>query len=134
VIRRRLAAVALVALSLAGCGGGEEEDAAGVATGLDLATTGSLETALPETTSAPVVVPVPEPGRPIGPTSRGSDVKALQEALLELGFKPGKADGFFGVRTRKAVIAFQREHGLRADGLVGPKTAQAINEALAAAG
>jgi peptidoglycan hydrolase-like protein with peptidoglycan-binding domain len=134
VIGRRVAAVALVALSLAGCGGGEEEDAVSVPTGVDLGSTGALETALPETTSAPLVVPIPEEGRPIGPTTRGTDVRRLQEALLELGYKPGKADGFFGAKTRKAVIAFQREHGLEDDGLVGPKTAQAINEALAAAG
>jgi peptidoglycan hydrolase-like protein with peptidoglycan-binding domain len=127
----RRVAVALAALALAGCGGGEDEAAPGTGGDLDLDTTGIIETALPETTAAPIVVPVPERGRPIGPTSQGADVKAVQQALLELGYKPGKADGAFGQRTRKAVIAFQREHGLKADGLVGPKTARALNEALA---
>ncbi len=40
------------------------------------------------------------------------NVKALQKALLEAGFKPGGADGVLGYQTYQAVDAFQRSKGL----------------------
>ena len=48
--------------------------------------------------------------------SRGAAVKRLQEGL-GIG-----ADGIFGGGTAKAVMAFQTEKGLDADGLAGPET------------
>jgi peptidoglycan hydrolase-like protein with peptidoglycan-binding domain len=54
--------------------------------------------------------------------SEGPDVKDLQEALIELDFKPGKPDGVFGVYTDSAVRSFQTWAQLLADGIVGPKT------------
>jgi hypothetical protein len=64
--------------------------------------------------------------------STGSTVTELQHALTTLGYDPGKADGSFGPTTQAAVQKFQTDKGLPADGVVGPKTATAINEALAA--
>jgi peptidoglycan hydrolase-like protein with peptidoglycan-binding domain len=32
------------------------------------------------------------------------------------------ADGIFGKRTKNAVIAFQKQFGLSADGIIGPAT------------
>ncbi len=64
---------------------------------------------------------------------RGSDVLALQEALSFLGFRPGPTDGWFGSKTRAAVVEFQRKSGLYADGVVGPKTKKALEKALEAA-
>ncbi|HHY35525.1 MAG TPA: LysM peptidoglycan-binding domain-containing protein [Firmicutes bacterium] len=64
--------------------------------------------------------------------SRGSDVLALQEALALLGFRPGPADGWFGSKTRAAVVEFQRKSGLYADGIVGPNTRKALEKALEA--
>lgn len=52
----------------------------------------------------------------------GSDVKAVQARLRKLGFLDGKADGIFGKLTRKAVLAFQKDQGIKADGIVGPVT------------
>ncbi len=43
-------------------------------------------------------------------------IRSVQESLLLLGFQPGPIDGVFGARTRAAVRAYQREHGLREDG------------------
>lgn len=54
--------------------------------------------------------------------SRGTDVRDLQLSLLRLGYNPGPADGIFGFKTKQAVIMFQRDNGLTADGIVGPLT------------
>lgn len=52
--------------------------------------------------------------------SRGDDVKVLQNALHLI------ADGIFSKITREAVLAYQKEHGLVADGIVGEKTWKVI--------
>jgi hypothetical protein len=49
------------------------------------------------------------PGRP-------SAVKLAQLGLLLHGYNPGVADGKMGDKTRNAIRAFQRNHGLPADG------------------
>jgi peptidoglycan L-alanyl-D-glutamate endopeptidase CwlK len=56
----------------------------------------------------------------------GRAVKALQAALLERGFNPGRVDGEFGGGTQAAVLAFQRSEGLLADGIAGPRTQAAL--------
>lgn len=56
----------------------------------------------------------------------GNDVKRLQEVLNSLGYDCGEADGIFGSKTKAAVIAFQKAHGLTADGVVGMKTRDAL--------
>jgi N-acetylmuramoyl-L-alanine amidase len=57
---------------------------------------------------------------------QGDDIKALQERLDELNFKPGTIDGIFGKVTQDAVIRFQRAADLDADGIVGPETREAL--------
>jgi peptidoglycan hydrolase-like protein with peptidoglycan-binding domain len=66
--------------------------------------------------------------RLLKPGSKGKQVAALQTKLNSLGFDAGKADGKFGPRTKAAVIAFQKSHNLRADGVAGPKTLAAIDQ------
>ena len=44
----------------------------------------------------------------------GDDVLALQQRLLDLGFKVGKLDGRFGHQTEQAVRDFQRNVGVPA--------------------
>ena len=54
--------------------------------------------------------------------SEGSEVRALQKRLKELGYLSGSVDGSFGVATQAAVIAFQQNNGLTADGKAGTAT------------
>lgn len=54
--------------------------------------------------------------------SQGKDVKDIQQRLIALGYLSGEADGLFGPDTESAVEAFQNQHSLPADGIVGPST------------
>ena len=57
----------------------------------------------------------------------------LQQALNRLGTEPPLTiDGSFGPVTAAIVRAFQRAHGLEADGKLGPQTMVTIEKALAA--
>jgi hypothetical protein len=60
--------------------------------------------------------------------SRGEGVRELQERLRGLGYDPGTADGHFGYLTNDAVKVFQRDHGLRVDGVAGPEVWSALKE------
>lgn len=80
--------------------------------------------------------PVPEPSEPkedksstnTKPTlkrgSKGEYVTALQTKLLQKGYDLGKygIDGDFGSATEAAVKQFQKDHGLKVDGIVGANT------------
>lgn len=73
----------------------------------------------------------PEYGRVVGkPPLRKGDmgwrVTALQEALIAHGADI-IADSQYGNRTKRAVAAFQAEHGLTVDGIAGPQTAGKLN-------
>ncbi len=63
--------------------------------------------------------------------SKGTRVTKLQEALNQLGFSAGKADGRYGTGTQQAVAAFQRAQGLSVDGKAGKQTLQRIEKVLA---
>jgi N-acetylmuramoyl-L-alanine amidase len=58
----------------------------------------------------------------------GDDVFALQRRLLELGFKTGRVDGYFGPRTEAGLRDFQRNVGIPADGTCGPATLRALSQ------
>lgn len=58
----------------------------------------------------------------------GDDVFALQRRLLELGFKTGRVDGYFGPRTEAGLRDFQRNFGIPADGTCGPATLKALTQ------
>lgn len=59
--------------------------------------------------------------------SAGSEVKALQKRLLEVGFNPGEQDGEYGGGTEAAVRSFQLNKGLLADGIAGRRTLAALD-------
>lgn len=56
----------------------------------------------------------------------------LQKALNKLIIPSPdlKADGYYGPKTRKAVEAFQKDHGLTVDGVAGVITQQVIQDTL----
>ena len=58
--------------------------------------------------------------------SEGSEVKKLQQRLKDLGYLEGTADGKFGDATETAVINFQKNNGLTADGKAGTATLNKI--------
>lgn len=59
--------------------------------------------------------------------SKGNAVKALQQALTDLGLYSGSISGSFGEATRKAVIAAQKQFGIAQDGVAGPITLGYLN-------
>ena len=52
---------------------------------------------------------------------KGTEVYTMQTALIQLGYQI-EADGSFGRNTRAAVTAFQKDYGLKVDGLAGNQT------------
>ncbi len=155
--RRRLVA-ALVALVLVGAGialavvlfrGGDEgttstptttsavetTPAQTPTTSVPTQTTTTPGTTTPSTTTpgtTPPTVVLPASGKlRLGDTST-AEITQVQQALIDLGYEPGNADGVFGPATQAAVMEFQQAQGLDPDGVVGQETATALNEALAA--
>lgn len=59
------------------------------------------------------------------------DTRQIQALLVYLGYDPGEVDGLSGKNTRRAVLAFQAQEGLTADGRPGPLTQAALLEAVA---
>lgn len=61
--------------------------------------------------------------------SKGEAVKELQEKLLARGYKLQKygADGDYGSETVAAVKAFQKDWGLKVDGIAGPETLKMLD-------
>ncbi|MBU8905930.1 C40 family peptidase [Desertibacillus haloalkaliphilus] len=60
----------------------------------------------------------------------GEQVKDLQEQLKELGFYNGSISGEFDSRTETAVKAFQRQQSITVDGIAGPQTLSALEDAI----
>lgn len=62
----------------------------------------------------------------------GSEVKALQESLIKLGYSCGSygADGEFGSDTESAVKKYQKEHNLTVNGVADKNTLESIKNQL----
>ena len=80
-------------------------------------------------------VPTPEPVPEKKPTLRkggkGKWVTYAQTELINKGYSCGKtgADGKFGANTEAAVKAFQKDHNLKVDGIIGEDTWNALDGA-----
>jgi hypothetical protein len=91
----------------------------------------------------PALAPLPTIGRPgalapgaltrtlhvTSPPMLGADVLDLQKALATLGYDTGPFDGVYAVTTAGAVRAFQSARGLEVDGIAGPQTVRALEQA-----
>lgn len=58
----------------------------------------------------------------------GAEVSSLQTSLQRAGYPLGGIDGIFGSGTENALIRFQTEYGLVADGIAGPATLSKLAE------
>lgn len=75
-----------------------------------------------------------EPKKPVlkrdlyytNPMMRGDDVQDAQELLNKKGYDCGEADGIFGRKTENATKNFQTDCDLKADGIIGKRTAEAL--------
>lgn len=54
--------------------------------------------------------------------SRGAEVRAIQQKLKERSLYTGTVDGIYGTKTKDAVIKFQKQQKIAADGIAGPVT------------
>ena len=72
------------------------------------------------------IVPPQVPQRLFTEGMRGPEIQLLQARLVIRGYYRGTADGIFGPNTKKAVMQFQADEGLRVDGLAGEQTLKAL--------
>lgn len=54
--------------------------------------------------------------------AKGNITKLTQERLNDLGYNTNGIDGIFGLGTYNAVIKYQKDKGLIADGIIGKNT------------
>jgi Putative peptidoglycan binding domain len=114
--------------------GGDDEGGTTTQTVTTTAQETEPPTTTAETETAPAVTSTVPEDVTLQSGDSGDEVMRLQEALAALGYDVGEADGAFGPSTEEAVRQFQADSGITADGVAGPQTLQAINDALAATG
>lgn len=64
--------------------------------------------------------------RPV-PSTGASLVARVQDQLNRMGYDAGPVDGAMGQRTRRAIIAFQKDHGIPATGTADQRLLDAID-------
>lgn len=86
-------------------------------------------TPTPKPTPVPTINITPNPAyKTLQVGDRGDQVRAMQEKLIAYGYLAGEADGAYGNQTRRAVEAFQYQHGLSVDGIAGRNTLTVLYE------
>lgn len=65
-------------------------------------------------------------GSSIKPGQTGKEISNLQNQLKGKGFFPDQNNGIYDKKTEEAVKNFQKANGLKADGICGPQTKQAL--------
>ena len=65
-----------------------------------------------------------------GTEEQSITLASLQQSLIDMGYNLGKAgaDGVYGPRTYRAIVKFQKDNGLKRDGLIGPNTFARMRE------
>ena len=78
--------------------------------------------------------PLPKSSKPAALSGQIIKVNAtgieVQSALAAAGVYSGKIDGQIGSKTKAAIVEFQRQHNLKADGVVGQRTWTELKEYL----
>jgi len=104
---------------------GSEADLAALCTGAVPESSPAAEPTAPaQNPGGPAVWPGKFFAFPKVPAVAGADVKEWQLRMVTLGFAVD-TDGVYGPQSRSACIAFQKSHGLSADGIVGRVTWEA---------
>jgi hypothetical protein len=128
--RFSIATAAAVSVALAGCGAARVELSAPEPAPV------SADAALPAKKATPSR-PKPTPSRPFTPPAEprqaakreaSRDPRVVQKRLVALGYLPADT-GAWDARTSHAVLAFQAWEGLARDGIVGPQTLAALENA-----
>ena len=143
---RLACAMVIVAFTVAGCGNTTEERGIsgagigagagaviGAVTGLSIvqgaligAAAGGLTGVLTDESQVNLGDPVWKKKQHQQQKSTGM-VRSIQTDLATLGYDPGPADGMTGQKTTDAIIRYQRDHQLLADGTPSPELARHIS-------
>lgn len=130
-----MVSMAAVALMTAGCAtsGAKAKEANALKTRVDALETqvAALNQRLDETAlNAQSADSSPSSAR-VKPLSRARlTVRQAQKALFTAGYYKGNVDGKEGPQTQKAVKEFQQANGLKADGVIGRATSEALSRYL----
>ena len=137
----------IVAFTVAGCGSTAEESGIsgagigagagailGAVTGLSIvqgaligAAAGGLTGVLTDESKVNLGAPVWKKKQQQQQQTSNSMVRSIQTDLATLGYDPGAADGYAGQKTTDAILRYQRDHQLLADGAPSPALAQHIS-------
>jgi hypothetical protein len=130
------AAIVLVVILVVGLAVGGVFSGGGTNGATGTTTTPPTVTTTQQTPSTTPATPaaIPAPATTLKPGDTGAQVKRLQRALKHLGYSVGAVDGDYGTSTQTALQRFQQASKLTADGVLGPKTLQALKRALLAHG
>ncbi len=63
---------------------------------------------------------------PYAYSSNRTTVRLVQRTLNSCGYSCGTADGVMGTKTKRALKKFQRDNGLKADGIIRQQTLDAL--------
>ncbi len=61
-------------------------------------------------------------------TRKKAEIAGVQRLLADIGYNPGKIDGELGRKTRRAIAAFKRAHGITVSGLISEELINALAE------
>ena len=121
---KKIALCSVVAVALAGCATSRAKEADSLQARVNAleSQVAALNQRLDEGAGGPRTNVTPDKTR--------LSVRQTQKALTAAGFYKGNVDGKEGPQTKKAVKAFQQANGLKADGVVGPASSEALSRYL----